>query len=636
MAIYCESQFDFVVAHNYGNHQGADCLVCHDEQPTVNLSDIRQMIQTPNSGLKAVVFTAYEGPGSFADGGVPYDGVCEVCHTVTYFHRNDGSDPGGDHYSGEDCRPCHSHENGFAVILPGSQAHETHLTTYGDPKGPAISDDDTPAGQDACVYCHDPFDYSLFQDGLPLETTTVCDPCHSPKGAFDGVGKSCREGDSDYPACQSDPDYPKWVAYGAKYNWEDGVYEESGDAVKAGKKKWCVGCHDRRLDDPNTTTSDAQIRGVFAPGVAGDNTSYGFYYNGHGKPWPDRPGLEIHCDGCHEYTIIDGDSRTFTHIDGEPRTYNALADPNNYQAGYRLKLGMIIPRTGYEPLDVSFPLCMDACHDLDPEPHTSVFSPINYLLTNFRDRSEGVQEHLRHLTQTLQDRRWDSDWDGTSTDSLFSCPACHNVHGSPTVVMTRHGELISTPGTLDKVPAMDYRWYLDGGVIETFDLNESRVIKIDHLSIEQSICENCHRDIDYYRVPGGTAAIAELIDSPYIWVSDLNNVPRLTCFKPGEDIRYHLDFYVTGQFDVLQWWIQTFYPSGAWSTNWQVPMTFGTYVTRGEHRFHYDTAIPAYANSAEAHFRMDMKIGPGPAGPVLHQRVRQIDFDIDPLCPESP
>jgi hypothetical protein len=570
-------------------------------------------------------------------------GPCQVCHTKTDYYK--WNEPGLTHPT-EDCLGCHSHWQVeiFEGEFIGPQAHETHLATYEDPKGPAISDDDTPPGSESCEYCHDPNDYNLFQDGLPLETTTVCDPCHGPRGAFDGVGKSCREEDSDYPGCLSDPDYPEWVAYGAKFNWENGVYEESGDALKTGKKKWCVGCHDRRLDNPNTTTSDAQIRGVFAPGVAGDNgeygdsTSYGFYYNGHGKPWPNRPGLEIHCDGCHDYTVINGDTRTFTHIDGDPRTYDALADPNNYQAGYRLKLGMIIPRTGYEPLDVSFPLCMDACHNLAPEPpHQSVFTPINYLLTNFRDRSEGVQEHLRHLTEVGESRKWDSDWDGTVTDSLFSCPACHNVHGSPTVVMTRHGELISTPGDVDKVPAMDYRWYLEGGITETFDLNESRVIHLDQLGIRNTICATCHKDDGYYyRVPGGTAAIAELIDTPYIWVSDLNDKPRLSCFNPGEDIRYHVDFYATGQFDIPQWWIQTFYPSGAWSTNWQVPMTFGTYVTRGEHNFHYDTTIPAYANTAEAHFRIDMKIAPGPAGPVLHQRVRQIDFDIDPQCPESP
>ncbi|MEW5802887.1 MAG: hypothetical protein AB1847_12380 [bacterium] len=32
-------------------------------------------------------------------------------------------------------------------------------------------------------------------------------------------------------------------------------------------------------------------------------------------------------------------------------------------------------------------------------------------------------------------------------DSRISCPACHNVHGSPNPVMIRHGELISTPAT---------------------------------------------------------------------------------------------------------------------------------------------------------------------------------------------
>jgi hypothetical protein len=50
---------------------------------------------------------------------------------------------------------------------------------------------------------------------------------------------------------------------------------------------------------------------------------------------------------------------------------------------------------------------------------------------------------------------WDSDWDLTG-DSPISCPACHNVHGSPSARMLRHGELISTYGTQDKVPALEF------------------------------------------------------------------------------------------------------------------------------------------------------------------------------------
>ena len=94
-------------------HHVADCTVCHyglggsseasacgDSE---NLKMVREEIVTPNSGTKPVVFT-----GAYVRGTVPYDGVCEVCHTETAYHRNDSS---GDHthYAGENCVSCHLH-----------------------------------------------------------------------------------------------------------------------------------------------------------------------------------------------------------------------------------------------------------------------------------------------------------------------------------------------------------------------------------------------------------------------------------------------------------------------------------------------------------------------------------------------
>jgi hypothetical protein len=93
------------------NHQGFDCSVCHDDQSTRNLSLIRETINTPNSGPKEVWFTAYEGWRSFADGDTVYDGVCEVCHTLTSYHTNDGD--GVDHYDGTKCTVCHPHSEDF-------------------------------------------------------------------------------------------------------------------------------------------------------------------------------------------------------------------------------------------------------------------------------------------------------------------------------------------------------------------------------------------------------------------------------------------------------------------------------------------------------------------------------------------
>lgn len=79
-------------------------------------------IDTPNSGIRNTVFesrgTNAGAPSlhSFADGdedgnGV-YDGICEVCHTLTKHHRNNPSG-GHTHHRGETCTRCHEHVDGF-------------------------------------------------------------------------------------------------------------------------------------------------------------------------------------------------------------------------------------------------------------------------------------------------------------------------------------------------------------------------------------------------------------------------------------------------------------------------------------------------------------------------------------------
>jgi hypothetical protein len=70
-------------------------------------------IATPNSGPKDVRFFRGTGANSFADGNGTYDGVCEVCHTQTTHHRNNGSAPAQSHYDGTRCTACHSHASGF-------------------------------------------------------------------------------------------------------------------------------------------------------------------------------------------------------------------------------------------------------------------------------------------------------------------------------------------------------------------------------------------------------------------------------------------------------------------------------------------------------------------------------------------
>jgi len=140
-----------------------------------------------------------------------------------------------------------------SLLMAGSgPSHNTHF--FSD-KGPLLSHDEA-----GCYVCHANGRLQCGEDGPYFASgtdgngdgkynrseTDVCNPCHSAGGMLDGVTM-------------------------AKLNW-DGVYEEDGTALKSGKEMWCISCH-----DAGTSVCD----GVSAPNISGDNTSYGYYVNGH-------------------------------------------------------------------------------------------------------------------------------------------------------------------------------------------------------------------------------------------------------------------------------------------------------------------------------------------------------------------
>jgi hypothetical protein len=95
------------------------CTDCHDSHGgTNNLHLVREVIDTWYSGFRDVTFITYHGPNSYADGDTVYDGVCEVCHTETVYHRNN---PSGDHThnAGTKCTGCHVHDYSFAPVHVG-------------------------------------------------------------------------------------------------------------------------------------------------------------------------------------------------------------------------------------------------------------------------------------------------------------------------------------------------------------------------------------------------------------------------------------------------------------------------------------------------------------------------------------
>jgi hypothetical protein len=391
-------------------------------------------------------------PGNrFIATSAPYNGICQVCHTQTKHHRNDGT--GADHYPSTACTDCHQHQNRFAHGAGGTGCIDCHGHDPGFPLGGGKvslgaasfqshsthteNDSDDRRGPNlACDACHDSNAFPYFKSGtdvngdgkITLAETDVCEDCHSSSGSYDGINDA---------------------NFGAKHNWSQGIYNGDNATLRPGKERWCAGCHDE---------APSSVGGVLAPWVAGEEgvptdwgtTGYGFYKTGHGLPsgavypWTlktgstqQRSGAGLGCEACHDTAAI--------HVDGVTRSYTLSPNPVGYQAGYRLKsvagsAPMQMPRV-YQGTDPAvkpedFPLCL-SCHDAKP------FTSASAKATNYRDDVAGRNDHNFHLT--LQDKVFRSDWaqDASVSDSRPTCVTCHNVHGSTQIAMINDGLLTS-------------------------------------------------------------------------------------------------------------------------------------------------------------------------------------------------
>jgi len=432
---------DCSVCHYAGGAESSTCTACP------NNSMIKCQINTPNSGSRETVF------GPYVTGEAPYNGVCEVCHTLTAYHRNDAS---GDHthYATENCIPCHRHSNEFGhgggqacQSCHGQQGGDGTAFSHGTHTAGTVSRG--PATAMVCGDCHDTNNFPLFGADDAQETlaaTTVCDPCHSQGGAYDGISM-------------------------AKGKWGEGVYETNGQSLKSGNGTWCVGCHD---------SDGATIGGRTADDVAGDDTMYGYYASGHGH-------YSVGCTDCHD--------PQYTHIDAYDRTYDAAEDmdgPRGYQQGFRLKSvnGMrplYLPRLYPPPPEYTewmdpnhFGLCYD-CHlesqiegtafngfvDLTPE---DFYDFRNLHWTDVVVGSAGsIGSHLEMATNYW----WDSDR-VSGGDSAFTCTTCHDPHsrlpfkGRATYSMTRQDMSIvhvhEATGVYGQMSTED--WAIGGGDLD--------------------------------------------------------------------------------------------------------------------------------------------------------------------------
>jgi len=295
-------------------HAGLGCPVCHDfHEPSGNLSFVRSPLTAPDGVTLPVIFTARSGPGSFDDGDAVHDGICEVCHTATAYHRRDGG--GLPHHDGQDCTVCHPHEEGFQPM--GGTCLECHarpqppLAGYrrqivqrdGDGGGDftqrshhVTDGTTTQVVTDAdCLVCHDQSRHRSFTDGVEV---LLRDPAGGPSLLYDGTAASldafclgCHDGTHPAPFSDGRP-----------------AADHSGYDYRRHGGRHCTECHGNGHGSPNLAliaTIVSTPYGALRPVTFTALTGPGSFADGDTV----RDGI---CEVCHTTTWYHREDGTGT------------------------------------------------------------------------------------------------------------------------------------------------------------------------------------------------------------------------------------------------------------------------------------------------------------------------------------
>lgn len=213
----CLSCHNGVSAMAAETHRGLSCTTCHNphhqEQERTNTSTYSKLVKTTINS-RSVKLMASSGQNSFADGDATRDGVCEVCHTTTRYHKNDGS--GQPHNNGQNCTTCHPHSVGFSGAGGGYNCLGCHQSAMGSrrPVGPDFTTANT----------HHPLTFNA-TGNLESPVDNNCLICHIDFPNNHGNGTVNLNPDPDNSGSQ------EWL----------GTYSDP----------WCMDCHDGINPDPN-------------------------------------------------------------------------------------------------------------------------------------------------------------------------------------------------------------------------------------------------------------------------------------------------------------------------------------------------------------------------------------------------
>ncbi len=473
----CHSGADHPIMHATGAAWEPTCTECHDLHDPANnnlsLVSANVLNQTLSQSMP-VVFSAESGLGSFSDGVGANDGICQVCHTTTAYHRYDGS--GTSHNDAANCTACHEHSGGF---IPSGQTScvGCHSSPQGlrravvgefglashHVSGAAVTDAD-------CTVCHDQSAhqggqvrlkdaddpstvFTLAGDPLSLSAEAAklepfCLSCHdadaaggsapfsngaTPQvinaalwaGATHSTGQTTCVGDGETFGCHS-------TGHGsAKANllapWDGSQAGISGDPLRE-EEGFCYSCHD------GNGPAAVNVQAIFAQAS---------HHNVSDDDQVD--GSKIECVSCHNphtaspsAPLIHPDSGAIWSGDG--RDFCLTCHDGSGAPG--VAFPALAPGSGYNKsqfagtthdVQLGADAC-SACHDPHGSPHQATLLN-RYVVNDFNQYSTGDGDYAScwacHNENFIieQKNNFGERHKKHVKGEDAPCIACHNVHG---------------------------------------------------------------------------------------------------------------------------------------------------------------------------------------------------------------
>ncbi|WP_372793239.1 CxxxxCH/CxxCH domain-containing protein [Lutibacter sp.] len=499
--------------HNYPTHNGFDCLDCHEVHNTVDgiIGDNIYMIRDVVNG-SPVKFYAESGVNSFVDKDGIDDGICEVCHTATTHHLNDGS--GITHNDASDkreqsCVGCHFHNAGFETpsgpltcvgchssAQPGGRGGVVQIVgaTIGEMNN-TLSSRHTSSGigidplNEECEACH-------YDNGTthPTSTMMLRDPDAAAvwSGDVDVYCVKCHDGNA--PITPADFSYINTTIYN-KASYVGTPHDNSANS--------CLGCHERHgsqnaaltmqatnyencfaCHDGNTASTTISAANIAIPGTSGNghafnvSASSGLYETNI----PSDPAMaarldsgNIVCSTCHDphantngKLLVSPNSADEMckdcHLPRDKGTY--AADPINNIGSH--PVGIAYPATTDYNAGHTLPLISSnvecsSCHGV----HDVAGSPLT---------TDG------NLLKMTNDNNLCKDCHAYQPHQGFECLDCHQAHNGTNIM------LIKNQIDIDLTAGVDLRSV-------TFSSQNSF---IKGAGANNGICEVCHTSTSYH------------------------------------------------------------------------------------------------------------------------------------------